>query len=305
MVIVVEPTFLLTLNDFFSSPPSPLQPLHLPWLLSFSELYIKRDDQLHPQVSGNKWRKLRYVFDEHTRAVVSMGGPYSNHLHALAFLAREMGWHAQALVRGEPCQTPTLDDCARWGMALHFVSRHDYRQLRERDTYWKTLVPYDADDVWLPEGGRAVAAVRGVSELVAELPFVPDVVICAAGTGTTAVGLAAALPVTSRVIAISMIKNGDYLRRDSARLLAAATSAACAPIDWVFDLHRGGFARSDDELMAFIAQMATKFALPLEPVYTAKVLVALPTLAQRGLIHPSQRIVIIHTGGQQGARGFS
>lgn len=302
MVAAVGHASDLNLTEFFLASPSPLQPLHLPWLSSFQSLYIKRDDLLHPLVSGNKWRKLRYAFKQHTVGVASMGGPYSNHLHALAYLAQQMGWPSYALVRGEAQQTPTLIDCQRWGMQLQFVDRQTYRELRQHPEAWRRYVS-QPDAQWLCEGGKARAALRGVAELVSELPFIPDVVICAAGTGTTAAGIASALPSSSLVIAIAALKNGEFLRNDVAELLAE--SAHHAAVEIVCDLHLGGYARNTPDLEQFMVAMQTNFSLPLEPVYTAKVFYALPELARRGLITPGQRIVIVHTGGLQGARMHS
>lgn len=306
MVAVIGRPSSLILTEFFSSTPSPaclqLQPLRLPWLSSFQHLYIKRDDLLHSVVSGNKWRKLRYALNDHCAAVASMGGPFSNHLHALAYLAYELGWPSYALVRGEPRLNPTLADCQRWGMQLQFVDRQSFRKLREQSDAWRTFFP-DQTVQWLPEGGKALAALRGVAELVAELPFVPDVVVCACGTGTTVAGIATALPPTSRVIGIAALKNAEFLPNDIAALLAE--QGKHATIEIICDLHLGGYARSTIELEQFISTMQNEFALPLEPVYTAKVFYALPELARRGLISPEQRIVIVHTGGLQGARRLS
>jgi 1-aminocyclopropane-1-carboxylate deaminase len=302
MVIVVGRPRYLKLADFFSTAASPLQPLHLPWLSSFKQLYIKRDDLLHPIVSGNKWRKLRFAFSDHTRSVASMGGPYSNHLHALAYFAHQMGWSSYALVRGETRLTPTLRDCQQWGMRLQFVDRQTFRELREKADNWRHFI-IDPHVQWLAEGGKGVVALRGVAELVSELPFVPDVVIAACGTGTTIAGIASALPENSLTIGVAALKNGEFLRNDVATLLTEYPHHARFNI--VCDLHLGGYARQSVELAQFIDTMAKNFSLPLEPIYTAKVFYALPELARRGLITPAQRIVVVHTGGLQGARGIT
>lgn len=255
-------------------------------------------------MSGNKWRKLRYLAQTGVSTVVSMGGAHSNHLHALAYWAQAHQATAHALVRGEPQTTATLNDCQQWGMHLHFVDREAYRLLRESPDAWQKHIYLD-DALWLPEGGAGFLALRGVAELIEELPFVPDVVICAAGSGTTVAGLAAALPVTSRVIAVVALKNGDYLVNEVESWWQRAGVKLRAPIDWVFDQHLGGFGKTSPELMQLIEVCSTKLQLPLEPLYTGKVFYALPNLAQRGLIRPEQRIVIVHTGGLQGVRGFS
>ncbi len=281
---------------FARSADSPLQSLSWPWLPDFHSIYVKRDDLLHPIVSGNKWRKLRYLGDDKTVSVVSMGGPYSNHLHALAWYAKQRGWRATALVRGALQQTPTLQDCARWGMRVQCVEREAFRRLRDECDAWREWV--DEPALWIPEGGRCAAAVRGVADLVAELPWTPDVVVCAAGTGTTAAGLARALPPRCTVIAVAALKNAAFLARDIAALLA--DTPAPARVQLITDAHLGGYAKTSPALQAFIEHCETFLSLPLEPVYTAKVFYALAELARRGLIQSSQRIVVIHTGGLQG-----
>lgn len=123
------------------------------------ELWIKRDDLLHPIVSGNKWRKLKYILNhalsQGAIKIVSMGGAYSNHLHALAYVGHRLGIQTEGFIRGEPQSNPTLSDLRRWGMRLQFVSREDYRNLRQYK-HWNSLPGIDTNAYWLPEGGRSI-----------------------------------------------------------------------------------------------------------------------------------------------------
>ncbi len=270
------------------------------------ELWIKRDDVLHPVVSGNKWRKLKYILDDAldrgADTLVGMGGAYSNHLHALAYAGRELGLNTQAWVRGErpSGSNPTLTDLENWGMALRFVSREDYRQLRCYKSPG-SLPGLGPGQYWLPEGGAAALALRGVGEIVDEIAIDYDTLVVACGTGTTLAGLLAALPSERRLLGVSALKGGDFLYDDVRQLLPAHVGENR---DWqiLLDYHHGGFAKTSPVLLDFIVSMRDRFGLPLEPVYTGKTLYAIYDLMRQGYFKRGQRIVFIHSGGLQGTR---
>ncbi|WP_036249617.1 1-aminocyclopropane-1-carboxylate deaminase/D-cysteine desulfhydrase [Methylobacter sp. BBA5.1] len=269
------------------------------------ELWIKRDDLLHPVISGNKWRKLKYILDHalssgaHT--LISMGGAYSNHLHALAFVGRALGMKTIGLVRGERPDTlnPTLADMQHWGMELRFVSRYDYRSLRQYKG-WQDLPGIGAGQYWLPEGGAQALALKGVMELALEIKLSYDVICAPCGTGATLAGIIEAAPEPASVIGFAALKNARFLTADIERLLSGPRANWQVNLDY----HFGGFAQVTDELLAFIDAFELKTQVPLEPVYTGKMLYGLYDLMARGCFKPGQRIIAVHTGGLQGKRGF-
>ena len=307
----------------FIHDPSPLQALESP-LFPHIKLWVKRDDLLHPQVSGNKFRKLKYpllALEKLSPTLVTMGGAWSNHLHATAHAAHLAGYPAIALVRGHEIvgtpMTATLEDCQRLGMQIRFVSREEYRALRAVPDAWRNHVDAlghtnTTSHVWLPEGGSAPAALHGVAELVDEIfhakidqgAFVPDTFMVACGTGATLAGVLAGLRGRGRVIGVAAIKNAAYLHAEIAALLQQAGYPAYKNYALLTDFHHGGYAKAPPVLRQFCQDFSAETKIPIEPVYTGKMFYALHKLAQAGKFYPDERIVAIHTGGLQGARGF-
>ncbi|GAB4254318.1 MAG: pyridoxal-phosphate dependent enzyme [Methylomicrobium sp.] len=267
------------------------------------EFWVKRDDLIDPVISGNKWRKLKYIIDHFLSVgatkMISMGGPYSNHLHALAYIGHLLGFETEGLIRGESRPTPTLDDMRRWGMTLTFVSRGEYRALREYKQ-WRSLPGLDKNAYWLPEGGAVETALRGVAELVDAIDVAYDLMCCPCGTGTTLAGIVAALDFDCRAIGFAALPGRDFLERDVRQLVKQSE------VSWqiVDDYHFGGFARTRPELFNFIEQFTQVTSIPLEPVYTGKMMFGIYDLIEKGIIAAGQRIVAVHTGGLQGNRGF-
>ncbi|WP_211442758.1 1-aminocyclopropane-1-carboxylate deaminase/D-cysteine desulfhydrase [Collimonas humicola] len=296
----------------FAAPPSPCQLIDSTAFLGRG-IWVKRDDLLHAEVSGNKFRKLKYpllALQGRHPTLVTMGGPWSNHLHALAHAAALGGWPSIGLVRGAAeMSSATLDDCRRLGMQIRFVSRMDYRQLREDGQAWRRHVS-SADDshVWLPEGGSAPAALRGVAELVDEieqqLQFIPEVIMVACGTGATLAGILAGLRGRGRVIGVAVLKDAAYLRQEVARLLQQAGYPDYQNYQLVTDAHHGGYGKAPPELRQFCRDFSQELGLPVEPVYTGKLFHALRKLQQAHAFREDERVLAVHTGGMQGARGF-
>jgi 1-aminocyclopropane-1-carboxylate deaminase len=294
----------------FSSAHSPCQ--HLPHSpLLGRALWIKRDDLLHPQVSGNKFRKLKYPFlalQGRQPLLVSMGGIWSNHIHALAYAAASQGWPSLALIRADAnMNSAMLDDCRKVGMQVCRVTREEFRNLRSDSQRWQqhlSSAQLRADAVWLPEGGSAPLALRGVAELVTELPFVPDLIACACGTGATMAGLLAGMQGRGHVLAVAALKNAGYLHQEISSLLQLGGYPAYQNYDLLTDYHHGGYAKTSPALIDFCQQFELQHHIPLEPVYTGKLFFALADLQQRGLLAADKRLVAVHTGGLQGRRGF-
>ncbi|WP_260839389.1 1-aminocyclopropane-1-carboxylate deaminase/D-cysteine desulfhydrase [Methylomonas koyamae] len=272
------------------------------------QLWLKRDDLLHPVVSGNKWRKLKYSLNDAlyrgADTVLSMGGAYSNHLHALAFAGRVLGLNTVGYIRGErpPELNPTLQDLVAWGMELRFLSRQHYRQLRAFRTP-DSLPGLKPGEYWLPEGGALDLALQGVAESVAEIDIGFDTLAVACGTGTTLAGLIGATPAGTELIGVAALKGGEFLIEDIQSLLDAAGAANDAAWRILTDYHCGGFAKTTPQLLDFIVDFQNRHAIELEPVYTGKLLYALYDLIARGYFPAGHRIVAMHTGGLQGKRG--
>ncbi|NOT13118.1 MAG: 1-aminocyclopropane-1-carboxylate deaminase/D-cysteine desulfhydrase [Methylococcaceae bacterium] len=269
------------------------------------ELWIKRDDLLHPVISGNKWRKLKYVLDDVLSSglstIVSMGGAYSNHLHALAYAGHALQLNTFGFIRGEQPEVlnPTLLEMRDWGMTLKFVSRVDYRSFR--NTNPSSVIPDLAPHhYWLPEGGATILALKGVSELVHEIDMSYDTLCAPCGTGTTLAGIINASAQEIAVLGFSALKNSEYLTSDVKKLLISDGA------NWqiIRDYHFGGFAKVNDELMAFIENFEQRTSIPLDPIYTGKMMYGLYDLIKMQYFKPGHRIIALHTGGLQGKRGF-
>jgi len=267
---------------------------------------MKRDDLLHPVISGNKWRKLKYILDlvlnSGMNTIVSMGGAYSNHLHALAYAGQVLGLKTTGMIRGKQPSVlnSTLLDMQQWGMTLSFVSRTDYRHFRQyKDRH--ALPGLAPDQYWLPEGGAQSLALKGVDELVNEIEIPYDIICAPCGTGTTLAGIIGAVPGTASVMGFSALKNSDFLTADVESLLTGSVS------DWQInrDYHFGGFAKTNAGLISFIKTFEDKTSIPLEPVYTGKMMYGLYDLIKKQYFKPGQRIIALHTGGLQGKRGFA
>jgi 1-aminocyclopropane-1-carboxylate deaminase len=293
---------LRLLERLFSA--SPLQQIVTPLIEKKGiEVWVKRDDLIHPVISGNKWRKLKYILhhaltiDSHT--IISMGGAYSNHLHALAYVGKQLQVKTIGYIRGEKprIMNATLKDLQTWGMELRFISRAEYKILRQYKNE-NALPTLKADEYWLPEGGSTELALQGAGEILTEIDMDFDVVCVPCGTGTTLAGLIGSMNDGCYAIGFSALKGGEFLVEDVEKLLNINN------INWdvKLDYHFGGFAKSNDELLLFIETFAREQNIELEPVYTGKMFYGIFDLIETDFFNPGQKIVAIHTGGLQGKR---
>jgi 1-aminocyclopropane-1-carboxylate deaminase len=212
-----------------------------------------------------------------------------------------LGLKTIGLIRGEPAATltPTLLDMQQWGMELRFVSRSDYRLLRQYK-HWNDLPNLTTGQYWLPEGGAQTLALKGVAELVTEIDIPYDTLCVPCGTGTTLAGLINAVPDKVSVLGFAALKNAGFLTNDINSLLTRHAD------NWqlLLDYHFGGFAKTNAQLLAFMDAFELKNQIPLEAVYTGKMLYALYDLIQQPAFKANQRIIAVHTGGLQGKRGM-
>ena len=286
------------MNDFLFVPESSrLQLLQEPFPERFPfQLYLKRDDELHPLVSGNKWRKLKYNLAEARRlghhTLLTYGGAYSNHIYALAAAGREYGFSTIGIIRGEDHRerdTPTLAFARQQGMHLHFITRHQYRNLGDvafqQDLQHRFGLFYA-----LPEGGTNELAVKGTAEIIPEIiqqsQWVPDYVCCAVGTGGTLEGLARSVTAATKVLGFAALKG--FTPPDSAHS------------EVLTDYHFGGYAKTTPLLLDFIRNFEQRTGVRIEQVYTGKMLYGIYDLGKKGFFRPGSSVVAIHTGGLQG-----
>lgn len=263
-------------------------------------LLLKRDDLIHPDLPGNKWRKLepnlRAAAASGARTLLTFGGAYSNHLRATAAAGRLLGFGTIGVVRGDELAgrplNPSLARCAADGMRLRFIDRATYRRKAEPEVL-ASLAPPDA--FVIPEGGSNAAAAHGCTELGRELRGVADVVGVACGTGGTLAGLAAGLSPAQRAIGFPVLKGG-FLEQEILRLQDEAFGGRRG--DWTLNdrFHGGGYAKSSPELEEFATDFITRHGIELERVYVAKMLYGLTTLAQEGAFAPGTRVVAVITG---------
>ncbi len=284
--------------------PSPLQSLPLPSAIAAGvTCYVKRDDLIHPVVSGNKWRKLSGYLDQAAaqgvRHILSFGGPFSNHLHALAGVAQAAGLQATGIVRGELWLelTPTLIDCVRWGMHLSAMARPRYRRLRD-EAGWQEIGSIWPDALIVPEGGAGPLGLLGVAEIWSELAGRVDDIVLAVGTGTTLAGLVASAPRGARVIGVPVVNALPALTATIEHMTGESPGSRWCLVD---GFHAGGFARPAPWAEEVRRHWAA-FGVSLDPVYGVKVARALDALLAGDYFPPGRRVALLHTGGLQGAR---
>ncbi len=266
-------------------------------------VYIKREDLNHPFVSGNKWWKLKYNLQEASRmgyqTLITFGGAYSNHIFATAAAANELGLKSIGIIRGEetlPCNA-TLSYAKEKGMELYYISREVYRKKAAAASI-QSLQEKFGKFFLIPEGGTNELAVRGCSEFASALEKEIDFnYLClSVGTGGTIAGMINGLTDQKKVIGFSSLKGGDFLS-DEIKTWVTPTK-----INWTIntDYHFGGYAKSTVALKSFIQEMKATHQLPLDEVYTAKMVWGVFDLIQKNYFKRGSIILLLHTGGLQG-----
>lgn len=273
------------------------------------ELWVKREDLLHPHISGNKWRKLKYNLQEAGQqghhALLTFGGAYSNHIAATAAAGQEYGFKTIGIIRGEEHLplNPTLRFATSCGMQLHYISRDKYKLKAEPD-FLEELQQQFGQVYLLPEGGTNLLAVKGCTEIVQDIPITYDYICSAMGTGGTLAGIVAGLAGEKQVLGFPALKGGEFLQQEVEELVRAYSGHTYSNWQLITDYHFGGYAKVKPELLAFMEAFGQKHHIPLEPVYTGKMLYGLFDLIRKGFFARGSRIVAVHTGGLQGNAGF-
>jgi 1-aminocyclopropane-1-carboxylate deaminase len=267
------------------------------------KVFMKRDDLIHPIISGNKWRKLKYPLlqaqAENKKHLVTFGGAYSNHLLATAAAAARFGFRSTGFVRGEEVNNDTLFLCRLHGMNLFYTDRESYR---DKPAIFLKHFADDGDACFIDEGGSSALGAKGCSELFGELTETYDHLFCACGTGTTAAGIINGLTqnhLSTQFHAVPVLKNGDFLRKEIDGFLTVPAEYRLHT-----DYHFGGYGKTTPELIEFIKYFVASTGILIEPVYTGKMLYALYDLAAKKHFAPGSKILAIHTGGIWGLLGM-
>lgn len=270
------------------------------------ELYIRREDLIHPYISGNKFRKLKYNIEEaqklQKKTLLSFGGAYSNHIAALAYAGKLYGFNTIGVIRGEELennflQNPTLQFAVSCGMQLYFVSRDEYRNKSTAVNLEKYQNRF-GDFYLVPEGGTNSLAVKGCQEILTETDSKYDFICTAVGTGGTISGLINSSFNNQKVLGFPALK-GDFLDNEIAKY---ATKT-----NWklISDYHFGGYGKVSSELINFLNLFYKQNNIPLDPVYTGKMVFGIVDLLSKDYFPKGSKILIIHTGGLQGITGMN
>lgn len=274
------------------------------------ELWLKREDLLHPFISGNKFRKLKYNLQEAKnqgkKSLLTFGGAFSNHIAATAAAGKLAGMETIGVIRGEELgndlqktlqQNPTLHFAAANGMKFHFISREQYRE-KASEAVFLNLKKRFGNFYLVPEGGTNMPAVNGCEEILVKEDQGFDFICCAVGTGGTISGIVNASSEKQKVIGFPALK-GDFLNFEIKKYTNKA--------NWelVPDYHFGGYAKISAELVEFINFFKLKNNVQLDPVYTGKMMYGIMQMIGNGKFPPNTRILAIHTGGVQGIAGMN
>jgi 1-aminocyclopropane-1-carboxylate deaminase/D-cysteine desulfhydrase-like pyridoxal-dependent ACC family enzyme len=270
------------------------------------KVFLLRLDLMHLPIGGNKFFKLKYNLEEAQKLahnkLLTFGGAYSNHLKATAIAGQVFGFQTIGLVRGDEIKelNPILTFCQNAGMELSFIDRTNYR-LKSQVDFIEKLKEKFGNFYLIPEGGSNALAVKGAKEILSEIPFSFDYVMTACGTGGTLAGLICGLKENQKALGISVLKGGHFLNAEVENLLLTYETQFSAQIPRNFEIlpsyHFGGYAKKTPDLEAFIQNFQTTQQIPIEWIYTGKMLYALYDLVQKNYFPEHSTIIALHTGG--------
>lgn len=270
------------------------------------KVFIRREDLIHPFVSGNKFRKLKYNLlqakKENQHTLLTFGGAYSNHIAATAFAGKEHGFQTVGVIRGEELEAkidenPTLQFAQDCGMKFEFVSRDTYR-LKDTANFVEKLREKHGSFYLVPEGGTNEFAVNGCEEILNKADEDYDFICCAVGTGGTISGLINGSFEGQKVLGFPALK-GDFLQKDIRNF------AKNNNFSLLNEYHFGGYGKVTSELIEFINSFYKKNKIPLDPIYTGKMVFGVIDLIQKNYFPKNAKILLIHTGGLQGVAGMN
>ena len=271
---------------------------------------VLRLDQIHPIVSGNKWYKLKYyikdALENKAGTIASFGGPYSNHLVALAYAAKENRLKCMGYVRsnvGEPI-TPTLQEAIDYGMEIVFLGRTLFQE--KKNELLNQANNNTNDTYFIDEGGYGVLGAKGAATIISDPGFLNniheyDYIICAVGTGTMIAGMINASKPNQKIIGIPVLKNEGTIKDEITSLLANSNSK----FELLHQFHQGGYAKTTPEQIEFMNRFWEHASIPTDIVYTGKVFYAVEQLMHANYFNPNSKVLIIHSGGLQGNRSIA
>jgi 1-aminocyclopropane-1-carboxylate deaminase len=271
------------------------------------EASILRLDKLHPIVSGNKWFKLRYYIEEaisqSCSTIASFGGPYSNHLVALAYAAKENNVKSIGYVRAtkEDAITPSLQEALAYGMQLEFIGRTHFQEIKNDLLKTAQHRSIDNDSTYfIDEGGYGTIGAKGAATILNENCKEYTTIIAAVGTGTMLAGLINAAEAHQQVIGIPVLKNENTIEDEIKILLINKKTT----FNLLHYFHQGGYAKTNPALFTFMNQLWTSEKIPTDIVYTGKLLYAVDSLLKENYFKEGSKILVIHSGGLQGNRSL-
>jgi 1-aminocyclopropane-1-carboxylate deaminase len=267
------------------------------------QVLIKREDQNHSLVSGNKWWKLKYNLEEAVRltyqTLLTFGGAYSNHIFATAAAGRELGFKTIGIIRGEEVVplNHTLAFAKSCGMKLHYITREAYGKKTEPDVI-EQLHDQFGDFYLIPEGGTNYLAIKGCSEFANQIcqEVELDCLCLSVGTGGTMTGMIEGLDSSKKIIGFSSLKGGAFLTGEITKMTSIEKT------NWSIntDYHFGGYGKAPSELKSFIVEARANYSLPLDIVYTSKMFFGVIDLITKGYFKRGSTLLVLHTGGLQG-----
>lgn len=272
------------------------------------QLKLLRLDLIHPEISGNKYFKLKYNLlrakSQGKQRIITLGGAFSNHIAATAFACKEAGIDSIGIIRGDrsALSNATLSTAAKNGMKLHFVSREDYRNKAELERRFMDLYG-ESDALFVPEGGANLDGIKGCSEIPELFDTDYDVVCMACGTGTTFAGCISKLPPTKKALGFQVLKADNYLRNEVEHWLKKMDHRSG---NWEITemAHEGGYAKRTPELIRFVDDFFLNHGIALDYIYTGKMMKGIFQLAATDYFPPGTAVLALHTGGLQGNQGF-
>lgn len=264
-------------------------------------VYLKRDDLIHPEFPGNKWRKLKYNIEaarkSGAKTLLTFGGAYSNHIRATAAAGHYFGFDTIGIIRGEE-HLPLNESLAyatRNGMRVSYLDRATYRD-KVSSRVLASLREEFGDFYLIPEGGSNSHALAGCREVVDEIDVEFDVICCPCGTGGTLAGISSTLSGQRRALGFSVLKGGQFLADDMRKMQIEAFGAASENWSIDYDFHMGGFARRKPELVSFMDNFEARHGLKLEWVYVAKMMYGIFSLVESAAFAPGSVLVAVVTG---------
>jgi 1-aminocyclopropane-1-carboxylate deaminase/D-cysteine desulfhydrase-like pyridoxal-dependent ACC family enzyme len=280
------------------------------------KLYLLRTDLNDPFISGNKLFKLKYNLEqavkENKKSILTFGGAFSNHIAATAAAGNKYGFKTIGIIRGEETLdlNSTLKFAQEQGMELHFVSREIYK-LKEDPFFFTeasfsdSLIHQFSDSFLIPEGSANILGIKGCKEITDHIKIPFDVVCCPCGTGTTFTGIILSLKKNQSALGFQVLKGKGYLKGEVESWLNKFDSAGNGKWEMNEEYHCGGYAKRSPELIGFISDFEIKNNIPLDFIYTGKMMYGIYDLIKKKYFKKGETIVAIHTGGIQGNAGFS